>query len=51
LFYGVQTLRQLLRPEGKGLLCPGIGIRDWPGFQKNVPTNVSQLSVKNFLSR
>ena len=51
LFYGVQTLRQLLRPEGKGLICPGVGIRDWPGFQKKVPTNVSQLSIKNFLSR
>ena len=51
LFYGVQTLRQLLRPEGKGLICPGVGIRDWPGFQKKVPTNVSQLSMKNFLSR
>lgn len=51
LFYGVQTLRQLLRPEGKGLICPGVGIRDWPGFQKSMPTNVSQLSMKNFLSR
>jgi len=51
LFYGVQTLRQLLRPEGKGLICPGVGIRDWPGFQKKVPTSVSQLSMKNFLSR
>jgi hexosaminidase len=51
LFYGVQTLRQLLRPEGKGLICPGVGIRDWPGFQKKMPTNVSQLSMKNFLSR
>src|SRR5579864_9787660 len=42
LFYGVQTLRQLLREDGKGLMCPGVGIRDWPGFEKNLPTNVSQ---------
>jgi hypothetical protein len=30
LFSGVQTLRQLLKSTGKGLICPSVGIRDWP---------------------
>jgi hexosaminidase len=42
LFYGVQTLRQLLRPEGKGLLCPAVGIRDWPSLQRVVIPDVTQ---------
>jgi len=54
LFYGVQTLRQLLRPVGKGLLCPAVGIRDWPNLEKSVTEkDVSSESapviVKNFL--
>ena len=33
LFYGVQTLRQLLRPKGSGFECPEVSIRDWPSMQ------------------
>lgn len=33
LFYGVQTLRQLLRTDGPALICPPVSIRDWPGIE------------------
>ncbi len=52
LFYGVQTLRQLLRPVGKNLMCPSVKIRDWPGLEKlNVPGDMSRGTAPEFLNR
>jgi hypothetical protein len=42
IFYGVQTLRQLLRPAGKGVVCPALGIRDWPTLQQVAVPDVSR---------
>ena len=52
LFYGVQTLRQLLRADGKGLMCPAVGIRDWPSLerrsvQSDLSRGVAPESLKN----
>jgi hexosaminidase len=44
LFYGVQTLRQLLRTSGKELICPAIGIRDWPSLEWNPESRGDNVS-------
>jgi hexosaminidase len=36
LFAGVQMLRQLLRTQGKAVICPAVEIRDWPNLDDRV---------------
>lgn len=43
LFYGVQTLRQLLNGEGKTLAVPALVIRDWPSMEwRGVQDDISR---------
>jgi N-acetyl-beta-hexosaminidase len=49
IFYGVQTLRQLLRQTGKGLLCPAVEIRDWPTQDKTAQQKVTRETLPESL--
>ena len=54
LFYGVQTLRQLLRPEGTILVCPAVSIRDWPSMEwRGVQDDISRgpIPTEEFMKR
>jgi hexosaminidase len=42
LFSGVQTLRQLLRSQGKDLMCPAVTIRDWPNLERGEHEDLSR---------
>jgi hexosaminidase len=54
LFYGVQTLRQLLRPEGGRLICPAVSIRDWPSMEwRGVQDDISRgpIPTEDYMKR
>ena len=54
LFYGVQTLRQLLRADGGKLVCPAVAIRDWPSMEwRGVQDDISRgpIPTEDFMKR
>jgi hypothetical protein len=54
LFYGVQTLRQLLRHDGANLVCPAVSIRDWPSMAwRGVQDDISRgpIPTEDFMKR
>ena len=54
LFYGVQTLRQLLREESGKLICPAVSIRDWPSMAwRGVQDDISRgpIPTEDYMKR
>jgi len=54
LFYGVQTLRQLLREDDGKLVCPAVSIRDWPSMEwRGVQDDISRgpIPTEEFMKR
>ncbi len=54
LFYGVQTLRQLLREDDGKLICPAVSIRDWPSMEwRGVQDDISRgpIPTEDYMKR
>jgi hexosaminidase len=54
LFYGVQTLRQLLRSDGHIVICPAVSIRDWPSMEwRGMQDDVSRgpIPTEDYMKR
>jgi hexosaminidase len=54
LFYGVQTLRQLIHKDEGHLVCPAVSIRDWPSMEwRGVQDDISRgpIPTEDFMKR
>jgi hypothetical protein len=54
LFYGVQTLRQLIHKDADEMVCPAVSIRDWPSLEwRGVQDDISRgpIPTEDFMKR